>query len=96
MDGKKETRTSRSLLTSLTFAHFLLVRVPYAALAKAFSMIEATTKRLEKNAILTAFLLLVIERSGGKDHMSLLQAVYLCINRVSKPPFYWILYLRHF
>ncbi|KAJ2920210.1 hypothetical protein MD484_g239, partial [Candolleomyces efflorescens] len=57
--------------------------VPYAALAKAFSMIEATTKRLEKNAILTAFLLLVIERSGEKDHKSLLQAVYLCINRLS-------------
>ncbi|KAJ2921789.1 hypothetical protein H1R20_g15307, partial [Candolleomyces eurysporus] len=57
--------------------------VPYAALAKAFSMIEATTKRLEKNAILTAFLLLVIERSGEKDHTSLLQAVYLCINRLS-------------
>lgn len=45
-------------------------------------MIEATTKRLEKNAILTAFLLLVIERSDEKDNKSLLQAVYLCINRV--------------
>nr|BAC76762.1 DNA ligase I [Coprinopsis cinerea] len=57
--------------------------VPYAALAKTFSLIEATTKRLEKNAILTAFLLLVIQRSAKDDHKSLLQAVYLCINRLS-------------
>jgi hypothetical protein len=85
MERRRPVRLVLFLL--LTFAYFLFVRVPYAALAKAFSMIEATTKRLEKNAILTAFLLLVIERSGGKDHMSLLQAVYLCINRVSKPPF---------
>ncbi|ESK86638.1 dna ligase [Moniliophthora roreri MCA 2997] len=57
--------------------------VPYAALAKTFSLIEATTKRLEKNALLTSFLLLVIQRSSKKDHTSLLQAVYLCINRLS-------------
>ncbi|KAJ3506890.1 hypothetical protein NLJ89_g6607 [Agrocybe chaxingu] len=57
--------------------------VPYAALAKAFSLIEATTKRLEKNAILTSFLLLVIQRSAKNDYTSLLQAVYLCINRLS-------------
>ena len=57
-------------------------RVPYAALTKAFSLIEATTKRLEKTAILTSFLLLVIQRSSKADHNSLLQAVYLCINRV--------------
>ncbi|KAJ3544358.1 hypothetical protein NMY22_g2802 [Coprinellus aureogranulatus] len=56
--------------------------VPYAALAKAFGMIEATTKRLEKTAILTAFLLLVIERSQNNPE-SLLQAIYLCINRLS-------------
>ncbi|KAH9486949.1 DNA ligase 1 [Psilocybe cubensis] len=56
--------------------------VPYAALSKAFSLIEATTKRLEKNAILTSFLLLVIQRSAKSDHASLLQAVYLCINRL--------------
>ncbi|TFK77114.1 ATP-dependent DNA ligase [Pluteus cervinus] len=57
--------------------------VPYAALAKTFSLIEATTKRLEKTAILTAFFLLVIERSSKQDYESLLQAVYLCINRLS-------------
>ncbi|KAF8642309.1 hypothetical protein AX16_009579 [Volvariella volvacea WC 439] len=57
--------------------------VPYAALAKTFSLIEATTKRLEKNSILTAFLLLVIQRSNKQDYLSLLQAVYLCINRLS-------------
>ena len=45
-------------------------------------MIEGTTKRLEKTAILTAFLLLVIERSQNNPE-SLLQAVYLCINRLS-------------
>lgn len=57
-------------------------RIPYAALTKTFSMIEATTKRLEKTAILTSFLLLVIQRSSKKDSTALLQAVYLCINRV--------------
>ncbi|KIY71586.1 ATP-dependent DNA ligase [Cylindrobasidium torrendii FP15055 ss-10] len=56
--------------------------VPYAALSKVFSMIEATTKRLEKTAILTSFLVLVIQRSKGK-YESLLQAIYLCINRLS-------------
>ncbi len=45
-------------------------------------MIEATTKRLEKTALLTSFLLLVIQRSNGNPQ-SLLQAIYLCINRLS-------------
>ena len=58
------------------------ISVPYAALTKTFSLIEATTKRLEKTAILTSFLLLVIQRSKKNDPKSLLQAVYLCINRV--------------
>ncbi|KAL0951217.1 hypothetical protein HGRIS_007939 [Hohenbuehelia grisea] len=57
--------------------------VPYGALTKTFALIEATTKRLEKTAILTAFLLLVIQRSSPDDSKSLLQAVYLCINRLS-------------
>lgn len=57
--------------------------VPYAALAKVFSLIEATTKRLEKTALLTAFFFLVIQRSAKGDTKSLLQAVYLCINRLS-------------
>ncbi|KAF8974049.1 DNA ligase I [Flammula alnicola] len=57
--------------------------VPYAALAKTFSLIEATTKRLEKTAILTSFLLLVIQRSAKNDPKSLLQSIYLCINRLS-------------
>ncbi|KAG6868593.1 hypothetical protein C0993_000619 [Termitomyces sp. T159_Od127] len=57
--------------------------VPYAALTKTFSHIESTTKRLEKNAFLTSFLLLVIQRSAKDDYNSLLQAVYLCINRLS-------------
>ena len=58
-------------------------RVPYAALAKVFASIEATTKRIEKTSLLTAFLFLVIQRSAKGDTDSLLQAVYLCINRVS-------------
>lgn len=69
---------------SLSFSKFRSVvgRVPYAALAKVFALIEATTKRLEKTALLTSFLLLVIRRSGPGDFQPLLQAVYLCINRV--------------
>ncbi|KAI0076086.1 DNA ligase I [Panus rudis PR-1116 ss-1] len=57
--------------------------VPYAALAKAFSLIEATTKRLEKTSLLTSLFLLVIRRSAKGDSKSLLQTVYLCINRLS-------------
>lgn len=64
--------------TSLT----LSPRVPYAALAKTFALIEATTKRLEKTSLLTALLLLVIQRSKPGDSNSLLQTIYLCINRV--------------
>lgn len=59
-----------------------LLRVPYAALAKVFALIEATTKRIEKTSLLTSFLLLVIRRRAQGDTQSLLQAVYLCINRV--------------
>ncbi|KIP03975.1 hypothetical protein PHLGIDRAFT_215096 [Phlebiopsis gigantea 11061_1 CR5-6] len=56
--------------------------VPYAALAKVFALIEGTTKRLEKTSLLTSFLLLVIQRSAPGDTESLLQSVYLCINRL--------------
>ncbi|KAI0348086.1 ATP-dependent DNA ligase [Trametopsis cervina] len=56
--------------------------VPYSALAKVFALIEATTKRLEKTSLLTSFLLLVIRRSARGDSKSLLQSVYLCINRL--------------
>ncbi|KAG8942456.1 hypothetical protein FRC04_003624 [Tulasnella sp. 424] len=56
--------------------------IPYAALAHVFSLIEATTKRLEITSLLTAFLLLVIQRRKKDDHDSLRQAVYLCINRL--------------
>ncbi|KAI6008206.1 DNA ligase I [Pisolithus orientalis] len=57
--------------------------IPYAALAKTFSLIEATTKRLEKTSILTSFFFLVIQRRAKSDSSSLLQSVYLCINRLS-------------
>ncbi|KAG8770643.1 hypothetical protein FRC12_004146 [Ceratobasidium sp. 428] len=71
--------------------------VPYAALAQAFSLIEATTKRLEITAILTAFLCLVIRRATAKPghgaeagkgkestgYQDVLQCVYLCINRLA-------------
>ncbi|EKM61067.1 uncharacterized protein PHACADRAFT_204217 [Phanerochaete carnosa HHB-10118-sp] len=56
--------------------------IPYAALAKVFGLIEGTTKRLEKTSLLTSFLLLVIQRSASGDTDSLLQSVYLCINRL--------------
>ncbi|KAI0094869.1 DNA ligase I [Irpex rosettiformis] len=56
--------------------------VPYAALAKVFALIEATTKRLEKTSLLTSFLLLVIRRSAPGDSKSLLQTIYLCINKL--------------
>lgn len=52
-------------------------------------MIEATTKRIEKTAYLTSLLYTVINRSRGKDGtqasdtQTLLQTVYLCINRLS-------------
>lgn len=70
--------------------------VPYAALAKTFTAIEATTKRLEKTSILTSFLLLVIQRSAPGSFEPLLHAVYLCVNRVSpslpvKPNPDWLL-----
>lgn len=57
--------------------------VPYSALAHTFSLIESTTKRIEKTSYLTTFLLLVIQRSAPGDTESLLHAVYLCINRLS-------------
>lgn len=63
--------------------------VPYAALAKSFALIEATTKRIEKTSLLTSLMLLVIQRSKAGDTESLLKTVYLCINRVrflSLPP----------
>lgn len=56
--------------------------VPYAALAKSFALIEATTKRIEKTSLLTSLMLLVIQRSKAGDTESLLKTVYLCINRV--------------
>ena len=73
---------SASSWLDLRKPHLVVNRVPYAALAKVFALIEATTKRLEKTALLTSFLLLVIWRSGPDDFQPLLQAVYLCINRV--------------
>ena len=60
----------------------VVARVPYAALANAFALIEATTKRIEKTSLLTSLMLLVIQRSKEGDTDSLLRTVYLCINRV--------------
>jgi hypothetical protein len=59
-----------------------VLSVPYAALAKSFALIEATTKRIEKTSLLTSLMLLVIQRSKAGDTDSLLRTVYLCINRV--------------
>ena len=69
----------RFFLIALTM---LCHRVPYAALANAFALIEATTKRIEKTSLLTSLMLLVIQRSTEGDTDSLLRTVYLCINRV--------------
>ncbi|KAF0382843.1 ATP-dependent DNA ligase [Gigaspora margarita] len=52
--------------------------VPYAALCKTFEKIEATTKRLEIQELLTTFFVQVIELSPD----NLLEALYLCINRI--------------
>lgn len=59
---------------------FLSLSVPYAALAQTFDAIGATTKRLEITALLTHFLVDVIERTPG----DLIRTVYLCINRVCR------------
>jgi DNA ligase-1 len=64
-------------------------RAPYALLAHAFSLIEGTTKRIEKTCFLTSLLHAIISRSrAGRegvdaDAHTLLQTVYLCINRLS-------------
>lgn len=81
--GKLAIRVSTRLSISLCYPNFP-PSVPYAALTKTFALIEATTKRLEKTALLTSFLYLVIQRSADGDSKSLLQAVYLCINRVRR------------
>ncbi|TPX42474.1 hypothetical protein SeMB42_g05004 [Synchytrium endobioticum] len=54
-------------------------KVPYVALCDTFDAVEATTKRLEIQSILTKYLLTVIRQSPD----DLLQCVYLCINRLS-------------
>ena len=62
---------------------------PYALLAYAFSLIEGTTKRIEKTCYLTSLLHTIISRSragrqgADADARTLLQTVYLCINRLS-------------
>ncbi|BGP20443.1 ATP-dependent DNA ligase Cdc17 [Rhodosporidiobolus nylandii] len=53
--------------------------VPYASLTHTFSLISATTKRLEISAYLTKFLVDVIERTPE----DLVKVVYLCINRLA-------------
>ncbi|CAO1621335.1 unnamed protein product [Parajaminaea phylloscopi] len=54
--------------------------VPYAALAHTFSQIDATTKRLEIQSILSSFLTDVI--AHAQDPQEVIQVVYLCINRL--------------
>lgn len=86
VNGLKERRESlsargRAALNPLHSA-------PYALITQAFSLIEGTTKRIEKTAYLTSLLYTIIRRSqteGDKepDVQSVLQTVYLCINRLS-------------
>lgn len=81
--GKSAIRASYyTLIVFLIALTMLCHRVPYAALANAFALIEATTKRIEKTSLLTSLMLLVIQRSTEGDTDSLLRTVYLCINRV--------------
>lgn len=76
-------------ITFKTPAPYLLTNVnsaPYALLAYAFSLIEGTTKRIEKTCYLTSLLHTIISRSragADADAGTLLQTVYLCINRLS-------------
>ncbi|CAE6458214.1 unnamed protein product [Rhizoctonia solani] len=68
-----ETKTAELALAKLEDVDFGWKdgeTVPYAALAQAFSLIEATTKRLEITAILTAFLTLVIRRATAKPEQT--------------------------
>ncbi|KAG6890419.1 hypothetical protein C0995_008773 [Termitomyces sp. Mi166 len=83
VESDDDLGTGRQAASKRHACHPITTRVPYAALTQTFSHIESTTKRLEKNAFLTSFLLLVIQRSAKGDYKSLLQAVYLCINRLS-------------
>ncbi|KDE04709.1 hypothetical protein MVLG_04848 [Microbotryum lychnidis-dioicae p1A1 Lamole] len=53
--------------------------VPYSALVETFELIAGTTKRLEITAMLTKFLINVIEKTPS----NLLRTVYLCINRLA-------------
>lgn len=58
----------------------LSYRVPYSALAKAFSAIEDTTKRILIMQILTKLLIKVMEKSPHE----LTRVIYLCVNKVSQ------------
>ena len=79
-------------IPSITITPYLLTNgdsAPYALLAHAFSLIEGTTKRIEKTCFLTSLLHTIISRSrtgregADADADTLLQTVYLCINRLS-------------
>ncbi|KAH7883566.1 ATP-dependent DNA ligase [Phlebopus sp. FC_14] len=78
-----EAALSRTELVDIKGGWKVGEAVPYAALTNTFALIEATTKRLEKTSLLTSFFLLVMQRSAKDDSQSLLQVVYLCINRLS-------------
>ena len=52
--------------------------IPYSSLCKTFEAIEATTKRLEIQALLKDFFSNVIQSSPS----SLTACVYLCLNKV--------------
>jgi len=82
-DGKWAIRASTDFHFSCSSNLRSLWQCPICGACKGILLIEATTKRIEKTALLTAFLLLVIQRSAKGDTKSLLQAVYLCINRVN-------------
>ncbi|OZJ05348.1 hypothetical protein BZG36_01579 [Bifiguratus adelaidae] len=56
-------------------------KIPYATLCKTFALIESTTKRLEILEHITNLFRSVVEATDG-DAKTLLQILYLCINKL--------------
>lgn len=62
------------------------LRIPYASLVHTFTLIDATTKRLEITKYLSQYLMQVITRTPNE----LIKIIYLCINRVES--YLWSMY----
>ncbi|KAH9957465.1 ATP-dependent DNA ligase [Lactifluus volemus] len=73
-DAEERKAVSKSVEAALDWRDKIDVKgwkigdlVPYAALAKAFALIEVTTKQLEKTSLLTGLMLLIIQRHKAAD-----------------------------